>query len=109
MTVQSILPWRQSAAHHLGASGSLYVLLGYLHAAGVCGAHVRWLGRDWGWAELAVIHLLLYAASGLDVVVHFIGVAVGYAASEWQLLELIPRTAGWPAPARQLFELVPRG
>lgn len=71
----------------LGASGSLFAMLGYLARVN---AHIWWLGRRWQWAELALAQLALGAlTTSTDTVAHVGGMVAGYAVADWQLLELL--------------------
>lgn len=113
-TAASLFLWSflhrgRPAVECLGACGPLSALLSYSLAAGCCSEHARWLGRDWCWAEFALLQLLLGASAGLDMVASLIGGAAGLAVAHWQLLELVPRMVGWKAVEWQVLELVPRG
>eukprot|EP00931_Biecheleriopsis_adriatica_P101790 TRINITY_DN76869_c0_g1_i1.p1 TRINITY_DN76869_c0_g1~~TRINITY_DN76869_c0_g1_i1.p1 ORF type:complete len:290 (-),score=14.04 TRINITY_DN76869_c0_g1_i1:138-944(-) len=67
----------------IGASSSLYALLGFL--ASNC-AEVRWLGREWQWAQFAVIHIVMDWCRGVDVAAHVVGASIGWGAGKYGLL-----------------------
>lgn len=76
--------------HRGGSCGALFALLGYVLAAGHINAHAVWLGSEWGWAEFILLQMILNMVTGLDIIVYFMGVAVGWVAGEWKLLEFVP-------------------
>jgi len=69
---------------HVGSSGPLFALLGYI--AGI-GAGIRWLGREWRWTEFIVAQLLLGLGTGTDTIAHIGGAIAGWAAAQRNLLE----------------------
>mmetsp|Transcript_100949 Transcript_100949/g.184131 ORF Transcript_100949/g.184131 Transcript_100949/m.184131 type:complete len:313 (+) Transcript_100949:68-1006(+) len=78
----------------LGASGSLFAMLGFMACradSGYGSGRVLWLGRTWRWPELALLQTLLSlgfgavrdAARGIDIISHIAGFAAGWAIEKW--------------------------
>lgn len=66
-------------AECVGASGSLFALLGYLARSG---NSLGWLGREWDWMKFALAQLLLcFHLGGVDGVSHVVGLAFGWVAA----------------------------
>eukprot|EP00928_Gymnodinium_smaydae_P093453 TRINITY_DN77632_c0_g1_i1.p1 TRINITY_DN77632_c0_g1~~TRINITY_DN77632_c0_g1_i1.p1 ORF type:complete len:310 (-),score=50.13 TRINITY_DN77632_c0_g1_i1:44-973(-) len=81
-------PWlrRVQFVEYVGASASLYALLGFL--AGENG-EVLFMGRHWQWLEFVIIQVIIDYCMGVDAVAHMSGWLVGFLAAEYDLL--IPR------------------
>lgn len=91
MAISLVVQWLLSRpfTEHLGASGSLFAIMGYLSDSST---KTRWLALEWSWTQFLLLQLLIGclthagSSSHVDLSAHLAGAAAGWAISELKVL-----------------------